>query len=130
MFCNLTIFQALTFKEEAVVPTCNLSETVHNKWLQASSGKMIDVYHAMVNDFTQAALQSLYYFNYLHGGAARTGPSKTELQLCLAARTGNSKRMVKLLDHVAIEVGLNTRVLHLEGETIFDSAKHKLDFTT
>ena len=43
------------------------------------------------------------------------------------ARAGNSRRMVKLLDHVAVEAGLNTRVPHLEGETIFGSAKHKLD---
>ena len=120
--------QALTFEEEIAIPTCNLSETVHNKWLQAYGGKKIDVYHATVDDFARAALQSLFYFNYLRGGPAGIGPSKTELQLCLAARVGNSKRMVKLLDHVAVEAGLNTRVPHLEGETIFGSAKHKLDF--
>ena len=67
------------FEEEAVVPTCNLSEIVHNKWLQASGGKMIDVYHATVDDFAHAALQSFFYFNYLRGGPARTGPSKSEL---------------------------------------------------
>ena len=57
--------QALTFEEEAAIPTCNLSETVYNKWLQASSGKEIDVYHTTVDDFARAALQSLFYFNYL-----------------------------------------------------------------
>ena len=119
--------QALTFEEEATVPTCNLSETMHNKWLQASGEKKIDVYHATVDDFARAALQSLFYFNYLRGGPAGTGPSKTELQLHLAARAGNSRRMVKLHDHVAVEAGLNTRVPHLEEETIFGSAKRKLD---
>ena len=88
---------------------------------------MIDVYHATIDDFARAALQSLYYFNYLRGGPAGIGPSKTELQLCLAARTRNSRRMVKLLDHVVVEAGLNRRVPHLEGETIFGSAKRKLD---
>ena len=34
---------------------------------------------------------------------------------------------MKLLDHVVVEAGLNTRVPHLEGETIFGSAKRKLD---
>ena len=34
---------------------------------------------------------------------------------------------MKLLDNVAVEAGLNTRVPHLEGETIFGSAKQKLD---
>ena len=70
--------QALTFEEEAAIPTCNLSETVHNKWLQASGEKMIDVYYATVDDFARAALQSLFYFNYLRGGPAGIGPSKTE----------------------------------------------------
>ena len=75
------VCQALTFEEEVAVPTCNLSETFHNKWLQASGGKMTDVYHATVDDFTRAALQSLFYFNYLRGGPTGTGPSKSELQL-------------------------------------------------
>ena len=107
---------------------CNLSEIVHNKWLQASRGKMIDVYHATVDDFARIALQLLFYFNYLRGGPAGTGPSKIELQLHLASRTRNSRRIVKLLDHVTVEAGLNTRVLHLEGETIFGFTKGKLDF--
>ena len=47
---------ALMFEEEATVPTCNLFKIVHNKWLQASGGKMIDVYHAIVDDFARAAL--------------------------------------------------------------------------
>ena len=35
---------------------------------------------------------------------------------------------MKLLDHVVVvEAGLNTRVPHLEEETIFGSAKRKLD---
>ena len=34
---------------------------------------------------------------------------------------------MKLLDNIAAEAELNTRVLHLEGETIFGSTKRKLD---
>ena len=120
-------FQALLFEEKAVVPTCNLFETVHNKWLQASGRKMADIYHATVDDFARAALQSLFYFNYLCGSPTGTGPSKSELQLRLVSRNGNSKRVVKLLDNVALEAGLNTRILHWEGETIFGSTKQKLD---
>ena len=88
---------------------------------------MADVYYVTVDDFARAALQSLFYFNYLHGGPVGTGPSKSELQLRLAFRIGNSRRVVKLLDNVAAEAGLDTRVPHLEGETIFGSAKRKLD---
>ena len=88
---------------------------------------MIDVYHAIVDDFARATLQSLFYFNYLRGGPAGTDPSKSELQLRLASRIGNSRRIVKLLEYISAEAGLNTRVLPLEGETIFGSAKRKLD---
>ena len=59
---------------------------------------MIDVYHATLDDLTRAALQSLFYFNYLRGGPSGTGPSKSELQLRLASRNGNSGRVVKLLE--------------------------------
>ena len=72
-------------------------------------------------------MQSLFYFNYLCGGPSGIGLSKSELELCLASRKSNSKRIVKLLDEVAMEVGLNTRVPHLEGETIFGTSKRKLD---
>ena len=53
------------------------SETMHNKWLQAFGGKMIDVNHATIDDFARAPLQSLFYFNYLRGGPFGTGPNKT-----------------------------------------------------
>ena len=85
LFWSWFLFQALTFEEEATISTCNLSETVHNKWLQASGNKMIDVYHATVNDFSRAALQSLIYFNYLRGRSSGTGPNKFELELRLAS---------------------------------------------
>ena len=127
LFWSWFLFQALTFEKEAAIPTCNLSKTIHNKWLQASCNKMIDVYHAIVDDFARATLQSLFYFNYLRGGPSGTGPSKFELELRLASRKGNSKRVVKLLDKVAVEAGLNTRVPHLKGETIFGTTKRKLD---
>ena len=45
----------------------------------------------------------------------------------MASRKSNSRRVVKLLDKVAVEAGLNKRVLHLEGETSFGTTKQKLD---
>ena len=88
---------------------------------------MIDVYHATLDNLTRAALQSLFYFNYLRGGPSGTGPSKSELQLRLALRSGNLGRVVKLLEKVTTEARVNyTRISHLEGETIFGMAKRKL----
>ena len=127
LFWSWFLFQALTFEKEAAISTCNFSETIHNKWLQASGNKMINVYHTTIDDFARAALQSLFYFNYLRSGPSGIGRSKFELELCLASRKRNSKRVVKLLDEVTLEASLNTRVPHLEGETIFGTAKRKLD---
>ena len=90
---------------------------------------MIDVYHATLDDLTRAALQSLFYFNYLRGGPSGTGPSKSELQLHLASRKGNSGRIVKLLEKGTAKAGVNTRVPHLEGETVFGMTKQKLDLS-
>ena len=33
------------------MPTCNLLETLYNKWLHASRSKMLDVYLTTVDDF-------------------------------------------------------------------------------
>ena len=115
------------FEEEAAIPTCNLSETVHHKWQQASGDKISDVNHATLDDYTRATLQSFFYFNYLRGRPSRTSPSRNELQLSLASRKANSKRVVKLLEQVTAEAGVNTRIPHLEGETILGSTKRKLD---
>ena len=48
----------LKFDEEVVVPTYNLSKIVYNKCLKELGNKMIDVYNATINNFTQATLQS------------------------------------------------------------------------
>ena len=119
--------EALTFEEEATVPTCNLSETMYNKWQQASGGKILDLYQATLDDYARAALQLLFYFNYLRGGPSGTGPSRSELQLRLAVQNGNSRRVVKLMEEVTTVAGVNTRIPHLEGDTIFGSTKRKLN---
>ena len=117
----------MTFEEEAAVPTCNLSETVHNKWLQASGNKMVDLYSVTVDDYSRAALQSTAYFNFLKGGRSGTGPSTSVLRLRVAAWIANPSRVAKVVEDVSCGAGLNTRVPHLEGEKVFGSAKRKLD---
>ena len=115
------------FEEEAAIPTCNLLEIVHHKWQQALGGKISNVYHATLDDYARAALQSFFYFNYLRGGLSGIGPSRNELQLHLASHKANSKRAVKLLEQVTAEAGVNIRIPHLKGETIFGSTNRKLD---
>ena len=106
---------------------CNFSKTVHKKWLQALEKKMIDVYHATIDNLTRVALQSLFYFNYLRGGPRGIEPSQSELQLHLVSRSRKSELVVKLLEKVAIGARSNSMIPHLEGETIFGNAKRKLD---
>ena len=114
------------FKEEATIPTCNLFETVHNKWLQASGNRMVDLYLATMNDYSKAVLQSTGYYLFFKGGRSGTGPSASVLKLRLASRSGNPSRVAKLVDELSDDTGLNTRVPHLEGERMFGSAKRKL----
>ena len=107
--------------------TSNLSETMHNKWLQASGNWMVDLYSATVDDYNKAALQSTGYYLFLKGGQSGTGLSASILKLRLASRSGNPSRVAKLVDELSDDAGLNTRLLHLEGERVFGSAKRKLD---
>ena len=63
------------------MPSCNLAETVHNKWLQASGNKGGDSYIAVVDDYIRACLQVVAYYQYLKGGVENMGPSREELKL-------------------------------------------------
>ena len=109
------------------MPTCNLSETMHNKWSQASGNKMVDLYSAAVDNYSRAALQSSGYFNFLKGGRSGMGPSTSVLKLCLAFRMSNPSKIARLVDDVLVVAGVSTHVSHLEGEQVFGLAKRKLD---
>ena len=50
------------------MPIYNLSVIIHNKWLQASGNKMVDLYSATVDDYSMVALHSIGYFNFLRNG--------------------------------------------------------------
>jgi hypothetical protein len=52
--------QNLTESELAKMPSCNLIETIYNKWLQ-QSGNRGDVYVATIDDFVRAFIQVLRY---------------------------------------------------------------------
>jgi hypothetical protein len=44
--------QDMSMKECTKMPTCNLAEIVHNKWLQQSNNKMTCLYEVIVNDWS------------------------------------------------------------------------------
>ena len=102
---------------------------MHNKWLQALGNKMVDLYLAMIDDYSKAALQSIGYYNILKTGRSGRGPNNSMLRLWLAAQNANPLRVAKLVDDVSCITGLNTRVSHLEGKKVFESANRKLDLS-
>jgi hypothetical protein len=63
----------------ADMPSCNLSETAHNKWLQQSGNRGNDLFAATCDDKIRAVMQMINYRAYLKGKASGTGPSKQEL---------------------------------------------------
>jgi len=81
------VIQDLTEAELAEMPSCNLAETVHNKWLQQFGNRGNDLYIATVDDFVRAFMQMVRYYQYLKGNKAGTGPRKEELMLRVAQRS-------------------------------------------
>jgi hypothetical protein len=102
-------------------------EIVHNKWFQASDNNSSDLYNAILDDYCKAALQSTAYHNYLKGGGAGTGPDRLVLRLRSASHSGDPKKIAQAIGELSVDAGLNSKVPHLEGESIFGSAKQKLD---
>lgn len=126
-FVVCSLLQFLSLEEEASMPTCNLSETVHNKWLQASGNNMVDLYDATLDDYCRAALQSTQFHNFFKGHLGGSGPCRNVLKLRAATRNGNPVKVAQIVGQISVDAGLNSRVPHLEGESIFGSAKRKLD---
>jgi hypothetical protein len=68
-----------------------------------------------------------YYRAYFKGKSSGTGPSRQELKLRMARRSGNPKKIVEALSQLPrVEVS-TTQIPHLEGKEIFGSTKWKLD---
>lgn len=61
--------QDMSMKECTKMPTCNLAEIVHNKWLQQSNNKMTCLYEVIVNDLIFAFMQIANHRLWLEGGS-------------------------------------------------------------
>lgn len=62
------------------MPTCNLAETVHNKWLQKPGNKMTSLYEATVDDMIYAFMQMSNYISLLKGGSTCKAPDSKSLK--------------------------------------------------
>jgi hypothetical protein len=124
---SFLLLQNLNLEELAEMPSCNLAETVHNKWLQMSGKRGTCLYVATTDDMMRAIQQSTNYWAYLQGYASGTGPHLDELRLRAARRTRNPTKFAEVVAKLPDAHLLATRVSHLEGEEIFGSSKRKLN---
>jgi hypothetical protein len=109
------------------MPSCNLSETAHNKWLQQSGNHGNDLFAATYEDKKRTVIQMTNYRACLKGKASGTSPSKQELKLRAARRSGDPKKIEEALSQLpGVEVA-TTQIPHLEGKEIFGSTKRKVD---
>src|ERR1700738_3289227 len=117
--------QDLSEAELAEMPSCNLAESIHNKWKQQSGDRGIDLYVATVDDCVRAFMQCSAYSQFLKGENPGTGPSKEELKLRRAqrsaAKTGNSKLLHEAILKMPGNEEWCTRTPHLKGEEVFVS---------
>jgi len=115
----------LPTNEIAEMPSCNLAETIHNKWLQQSRKRGNDLYVATVDDYVRAFMQMVQYYQFLKGDNLGTGPRKAELHLRVAQRyaqrTGNPKGLNDAMATVPGAGEYCTRNPHFEGEEVFGS---------
>jgi hypothetical protein len=114
----------MTIDERAEIPTCNLAETVHNKWLQQSGNKMICMYKAIVADMIRVFMQIANYRAWLKGGSHGKGPNSASLKLNAAAKCRDPKKLVDAMKCFPGAEDVNTT---LEGSELFGSTKRKLN---
>lgn len=87
---------------------------------------MVDLYNTTLDDYCRAVMQSTAYHNFLKGQGGGFGPDRMVLKLRSATRSGDPKKIAQAVGELSAGAGLaglNSRIPHLEGESIFGSAK-------
>ncbi len=123
-FIPFMCLQKFSLEEEADMSTCNLSETIHKIQLQQFGKRCICLF-VTSNDYVQAFKQSSLYYAFLQGGASWTNLDKNESQLHKASQFGDLVQIVAIVVKHTSSFGPSPRILHLEGEEVFGSAKDK-----
>jgi hypothetical protein len=105
------------------MPSCNLGEIIHNKWLQQSSNRGNNLYVATVDDFVRALMQVSRYYQYLKDELPGNKPGKEKFMLCvvqrLALRSGNPKILNAIIAKMLGAADFCTRKPYFEGEEVF-----------
>ena len=123
--------KVLSKDQLAKMPSCNLAQSVHNKWLQASGSKGGDLFVATMDDYIRAFLQVIAYYQFFKGGIGGDGPSKEELKLrgaqCRAEQTSESLVLQKVLLDMPGGEEFCTRDPYLKGAEVFGLQKCRPD---
>ena len=99
---SVLFYLQISEDEMAEMPSCNLAESVHNKWLQQSGKKGNDFFVATVDDMVRAFMQVVAYYQFLKGEQTGSGPDKNELRLRAPCRLHNAlETLRRFMMHLA-----------------------------
>ena len=117
----------MTIEQRVKMPTNNLVETVHNKWLQQSGNKVTCLYKATVDDMIRVFMQIANYRTWLKGGSDGKGLDSASLKLKATARCRDPKMLANAMKAYQGPKDVNTKDNALEGSEFFGSTKRKLN---
>lgn len=109
--------------ELAEMSSCNLVESLHNKYKQQLGNRDSKILVATVDEFVCLFMLCIAYYEYLKSDRARTGPTNKELKVKVGQksveRTSNSKLLREALMKMPETNKFCTRTLHIDIEEVF-----------
>ena len=104
---------------------------MHHKWNQQFGNRGSDLYITTIDDFIQALMQVVQYYQYLKGDRANTSFGKEELQLRTTQRIAEQIGDPRVLNIAMAKLpGVElfcTCAPHMVGEEVFSSRKWKVN---
>ena len=107
--------------------TCNLAETIHNKWFQESGNKMICFYEATMNDMIYAFIQIINYRTWLRRGLDNKDLDSASLKVKVIVRCKDPKMLADAMKSYLGAESAKTRDCALEGFELSRSTKQKFN---
>jgi hypothetical protein len=101
---------------------CNLSEIVHNVWLQQFGKRGACLYVVILDDYVQAFKQSTIYFISSRVVDQVKGLIRVSC-FCRTTQFGDLKQLVDIVLKYSMGLACIIRITHMEGEEIFGSCK-------
>jgi len=124
---HLSFLQELSKEELDDIPTYNLFETIHNKWLQASGRCGADFYIATCDDWICAFMQMTNYQVNPNTSPSKFRPSRHDSKLKRALASMDGKKITDALCSMPDATDVCTCIPHLKEEEVFRSTKWSFD---